>query len=284
MMRVLAAVMLTLLASEAFARTPRRPAAPAPIVTAPAPKTVVTPRVITVGTALTMVGRHFNFDAPLQKERSFPRLGMALDLEVQPLRYWDLGGLGIAFGWQRETGQAVLPRDEGEERLEIVEQRWTLGVGWDFEIGDRLVLTPDIGLARVEFQARNALEALPSQCPAWSTDICLPRVDLLGARTGARVKAALTDDVGLVGAVHGLAGLDLDGTPGALAAEANTTTFGYDAEVALLWRLADWVAARAAFTFTSLRHSFSSSQDIGYTRADERYYAGAVGLVVAAGP
>lgn len=247
---------------------------------------LIGPRLANVAVGATAVARSFSFDAPLQRESSFPRPGIAMEAQVLPLRPFVAGALrnlGLGLVYAKETGKAVLSGGAQEQRLSVVQDRFQLDARWAFALSPSLTLTPLIGYGRMRYQAVDAVEALPSQCPASNGVICLPRVILDHAHVGADLGWAITESVALLASAGALVSVKQDAGSGALAAEANVRTLGFTGRLGGVWALRDWFGVRATVDLASIHHMFSSPRQLGYSSATETYWSFGLGVVGAFG-
>jgi hypothetical protein len=252
---------------------------------AEAPLEVIAPRVIAFGASAAAVGRHFGYNASLQREETFARPGVAVDLESFPFAPLasPIRGLGLALLGAKEVGHAELQQAAFlTQELAVVEDRVEARLQWALTAAPGLVFVPSFGFGRSRFEIEGATARLPSECVNTSTEICLPRTSVthLGLGLGARI--ALARVLGLHLEARYLQGLATGRALGTLGGEAAASTYGLAADAHLRVALTPYFGASAGLGLLWFRHSFRTAG--AYSRASELYPFGRVGLWVATGP
>jgi hypothetical protein len=244
------------------------------------------PRLVTLGASATAVGRYFRYDAPLQRESTFARPGVAGSLEVFPFRA--LGGAAGAFGLElagaKETGHASLQQAAfASLRLPVTEDRAHAALKLALAPGGRVLLLPTLGLGQTRFQIEEATMTLPSHCRKTSEDICLPRVRLQHLFAGLGSRVALWPNAALTAGAAFHFGLDVHDHFGYLAAEARARALGVAGELGLRIAFTRNLGALLSFALTHFRYGFRGG-GVPYSSASETYPMGAAGLWVATSP
>jgi hypothetical protein len=251
------------------------------------PFPVLTPNLVSLGLGTSLMGRSFHFDAPLQSESTFGRAGAALSVESYPLARlaepgsW-LARWGVAGSFAFERGDAGVGQPGGGTlTYPAGQRRWDIDVRYALDAGDRLVIVPRLGVGASSYDVDGRAPVAPSMCAGASTQVCRPGVTVAHATLGVDVRAALTPDVALSAAAAYLPGFSVGGGAGQLGAEADASARGFSGELAVSWRIIDWLALRASLPVVRYSYSFNDAA-VAYRSASETYYgvvAGATALI-----
>jgi len=244
---------------------------------------VIAPRIVSLGVATALIGRSFRFDAPLQPENTFPRTGIAADLEAYPLmslRGW-ARGVGLGGSFATELGSAGIDQaDGGRLSYPVTERRWDASLRYAAALGEHLVLVPFAGYGQSSYEVQRKTTLAPSACASGSAQVCLPAIHLSHLAFGAAARVAFSSSVGLSLSGAYLLGFGLGKGTGELGSEAaSTSARGLSAELALAWQVKDWLAIRIAAPFTRYAYAFSGS-GLPYHAATETYYGGVLGATI----
>jgi len=255
----------------------------APAATQP----VILPRTFTLMLGATIKGRSFQFDAPLQRESSFPRIGYLAAIETYPLKKllgpgWT-DGFGLAASYAAEViGKASVSQSGGMSTSTSVKQsRWNLDLRYAFELGGFAVVAPDLGLASSSFTLSTDMPIMASQCAPTSTVACIPDTDVLLLRTGVHAGFAVSGELAITLDGAFLQALSVKNKPvNQIGYEAGTSAKGFDAAVGATYMLTDFLAVHGEIPFTRLSYSFHNPPATPYKSAAETYYGLNVGLAV----
>ena len=239
---------------------------------------VILPRTFALLLGGTMMGRSFHFDAPLQRESSFPRIGYLAGIETYPLRLlgdtW-LAGFGLGASYAAEViGKASVSQTNGTSSSTSVKQsRWNLDLRYAFELGGFVVLTPDVGLASSSFTLSTDMPVMASQCTPTSTTACVPDTDALLLQTGLHLRVAVRKEIGITLDGAYLQALSVKNKPlNQIGYEAGTSANGFNAALGLTYLLTDFLTLHAEVPFTHLTYAFHNPPDTPYKTATETYY------------
>jgi hypothetical protein len=243
---------------------------------------VVAPRILTLALGGSLVGRRFQFDAPLQQEKTFPRPGVATSLELYPLllaKGW-YSHLGIGASYAREFGSAGLTQaDGGTLNYSVTEQRWALDLRYALVFGDSFVLTVIGGYGRSGYDVqRNNETTNPSMCTGNVTQVCVPDIKLSHMTLGLQARVAFSPTFGMSLGMSYLPALSVGRSQGGIGAEAPPSVSGFGGELAATWQFSNWLAARAAVPVVRYGYSWTSTA-VQYRSASEMYYGTVFGLV-----
>ena len=246
----------------------------APTATRP----VIVPRTFALLLGGTMMGRSFRFDAPLQRESSFPRIGYQAGIETYPLRLlgdtW-MAGFGLAASYAAEgIGKASVTQPNGMSSSTSVKQsRWNLDLRYAFELGGYVVLAPDVGLANSSFTLNTDMPVMASQCAPTATTACVPDTDALLLQTGVHLRFAVTKEIGITLDGAYLQALSVKNKPlNQIGYEAGTSANGFDTALGATYLLTDFLSVHAEVPFTRLTYTFHNPPDTPYKTATETYY------------
>lgn len=258
----------------------------APYAAPTATKPVILPRAFTLMLGGSLMGRSFHFDAPLQRESSFPRIGYLAAIETYPLKLlgpsW-ADGFGFAASYAAEgIGKASVTQTDGTSTSTSVKQsRWNLDLRYAFELGGYVVLAPDIGLTSSSFSLDTTMPVMASQCAPASTMACIPDTDALMLQTGAHLRFALGSELAITLDGAFLQALSVKNKPlNQIGYEAGTSANGFDAAVGATYMLMDFLSVHAEIPFTRLTYKFHNPPDTPYKSATETYYGVNVSLAV----
>jgi hypothetical protein len=244
---------------------------------------VIAPRLFSLGVGTAFIGRSFRFDAPLQPESTFPRAGVAVDLETFPLsrlRGW-LSGLGLGGSFATELGSAGINQaDGGRLSYPITERRWDASLRYAIALGGHFVAVPMVGFGQSAYEVQRKSELAPSACGSTATQVCLPDVHLSHLSFGAAARIAFNSSVGVALGAAYLLGFGLGKQTGELGSEATSSAArGVSAELALVWQVKDWLAVRVASPFVRYAYAFGGA-GLPYRSATETYYGGILSATI----
>jgi hypothetical protein len=244
---------------------------------------VIAPHLVSLGVGTSLMGRSFQFNAPLQPESTFPRGGVVVDLESFPLLWasnkW-IARLGLGGSFGTELGSVGVPQADGATlSYPVSARRWSFDLRYALPLGPRFVLVARTGYGHSGYDLKRRAQPAPSTCASNSTQVCLPDVQLSHVTLGVDARVALTPALGLSLGAAFLPGFGLGRGMGQLGAESDASARGYSGELAVTWRLMTWLALRAALPVTHYGYQFSS-RAVSYTSASETYYGGIVGATV----
>ncbi|MES1172107.1 MAG: hypothetical protein ABUL77_02630 [Bacteroidota bacterium] len=258
----------------------------APIASLPS----VAPRMLSFQLSpMSFVGRNFAFTLPapaaLQKENTFPRVGIVAALEAYPL-------VRMAHGWFRKVGiGAAISADVGTAAMKVAggamvsypvsQQRWSIDLRYAFTVGQRLVVIPALGLGSTSYDLkREGTGVAPSACDTSATVImpCLTDISAKYIPLDLHLRIAVTDSVAV-----GLSGgyfLGSGAPQGNWKADQRVgKTSGYHGELGVNSMLNDWLAVRGALSYVHYDYAFSAGTG-AYTAASETYYSVNFGAIV----
>jgi hypothetical protein len=255
----------------------------------------IVPRAVTFGLGASLMGRNFQFGAPamLQHESSFPRLGFVVDLETFPLllvssRWWRLIGLG-AFYASEPSGEASVndPASGASINTPVKQGRWGIDLRMAIPIGERLVVTPRLGVQGYSFTLATKMPIMASSCTAAMTMACLPDTGVQTLAVGGIARIGASPDLGFSVAAAYLVGLGVTNRPvNQIGYEIGTSVIGFALEAGATWRLTSWMAVRALVPVTRLGYVFHPSTSpptsaaVTYRSATELLYGISVGVAV----
>jgi hypothetical protein len=254
----------------------------APTATQP----VIAPRAFLLALGGSMMGRSFKFDAPLQRESSFPRIGYLAGIETYPLKLLGPGwadGFGLAASYASEViGKATVTQTDGTSSSTSVSQsRWNLDLRYAFELGGSVVLAPDIGLTSSSFTLSTNMPVMASQCDPMSTMACVPDTSTLLLQTGAHARFALGRELAVTLDAAFLQALIVKNKPlNQIGYEAGTSANGFNAALGATYMLTDFLAVHGEIPFMRLTYKFHNPPDTPYKSATETYYGVNVSLAV----
>lgn len=253
----------------------------------------IVPRAVTLGLGGALMGRNFQFGAPatLQHESSFPRLGFVVDLETFPLllmssRWWRQIGLG-AFYASEPSGDASVtdPMSGVSTKTSVSQSRWGIDLRMALPIGERLVVTPRLGLQAYSFTLSTKMPIVASSCTSAATMACLPDTGVQMLTIGGIVRIAASPDLGLsVGAAY-LFGVGVTNRPlNQIGYEIATSVTGFAFEGGASWRLTRWLAIRMLVPVTRFGYVFHPSTATPaaatYRSATELLYGFSAGVAI----
>lgn len=257
----------------------------------------IVPRVFTLGLGATLMGRNFQFGAPamLQHESSFPRLGFMLDLETFPLLlmsagWWRQIGLG-AFYASEPSGEASVtdPMSGASVNTAVKQARWGIDLRMAIPLGERLVVTPRLGVEAYSFTLSTKMPIRASECTSTMTMACLPDTGVQTLAIGGVARIGAGRDLGFSVAGAYLFGLGVTNRPvNQIGYEIATSVTGFALEGGAAWRLTNWIAIRALVPVTRLGYVFHPSTSpptptpaaVTYRSATELLYGLSVGVTV----
>jgi len=244
---------------------------------------VIAPRIVSLGVATAFIGRSFRFNAPLQPEDTFPRAGLAVDLETFPLSRlgsW-IAGLGLGGSFATELGSAgITQADGGRLSYPVTERRWDAGLRYALPLGQHFLAIPHVGLGASSYEITRKTQMAPSSCASASTQVCLPDVHLWHLAAGVAARIAFTSSVGITLSGAYLLGFGLDRAAGELGSEARASSArGLSGELALAFQVKEWLSVRAAAPFVRYSYAFSGS-GLPYSQATETYYGATLGATI----
>lgn len=255
----------------------------APAATQP----VIVPRAFTLMLGATVMGRSFHFDAPLQRESSFPRIGYLAAIETYPLKLlvgpgWT-DGFGFAASYATEViGKASVSQAGGMSNSTSVKQsRWNLDLRYAFELGGFAVVAPDLGLTSSSFSLDTSAPVMASQCAPTSAAACIPDTDVLLVQMGVHARFAVVRELAITLDGAYLQALSVKNKPlNQIGYEAGTSASGFSAGAGATYMLTDFLAVHGEIPFTRLSYSFHNPPNTPYKSATETYYGLNVGLAV----
>jgi hypothetical protein len=244
---------------------------------------IIAPRIVSLGVATALIGRNFRFDAPLQPESTFPRAGVAIDMETFPLSRlsnW-AAGFGLGGSFATEVGSAgITQSDGGRLSYPVTERRWDAGLRYALPLGQHFVAVPQIGFGASSYEVTRKTQMAPSACTSASTQVCLPDVHLWHLGAGLSARIAFTPSVGLSLSGAYLLGFGLDKSSGELGSEATASSArGVSGEAALAFQIKDWLSVRAAAPLVRYAYAFSGN-GLAYKQATETYYGATLGATI----
>ena len=236
----------------------------------------VIPKLFSLEVGVGFIGRNFAYDTPMQKENTFPRLGLTAGIEAFPLLRFAHGwvkrfGIGIAV--DAEFGAAALQQPNGASiSFPVTQRRWVGDVRYAIVAGERVVFIPAVGVASDVFDLKTTGAGMPpSACSSTSTMPCLADVNSTSLIGGAQLRVALTDEVALSVAGGYIMGLSVSKAVGHIASERTTKMAGYTFEIGGSFMVKQWLAVRAAIPYTHYGYTFTGGTAT-YTKASETYY------------
>jgi hypothetical protein len=245
---------------------------------------VVAPRFVWIGVGAALVGRRFGFDAPLQQERTFGRIGTLAMLEafpLLPLRGW-YSKLGLGATVEKDFGNAQLTQMDGSTLgFPVSDVRWSIDARYALPLGDHVVLVPTAGYGHASYDIERKTETTPpSMCGTNATQICLPDVALSHFTLGVDTRVAFTQTFGMSLGLAFLPAFGVGRGAGQIGAEAAPSAMGYGGELAATWLVQDWLALRASVPLVHYGFSFSGGTNLPYKSASETYYGTVIGATV----
>jgi hypothetical protein len=241
---------------------------------------VIIPHMVSLGLGGAIMGRSFQFAAPaqLQKESSFPRLGLVIGVEAFPFlaasgEWWRQFGLGISYAAEPSGQASVTSSSTGMSvNTPVKQSRWGLDVRYVIAIGDHVVLTPGVGLLSSSFTLETKMPVSASNCPSNSTAACLPDTNALMFAGSGNLKIALAPEIALSLSGMYLLGLSVKNKPlNQIGYESATSAGGFQAEAALSYLVTDWLALRGGIPITRVNYQFHTAS-VAYKSASETYY------------
>jgi hypothetical protein len=243
---------------------------------------VIVPRLVSLQLGPSMSGRNFHFNSslnpPLQSESSFPRIGVAVELQAYPLLllprgFYRLFGANISY--ERDSGQAAVPQGNGSTNsFPAVQSRFQLDVRYPFFLGQSFLIAPAVGYATTSFDLKRNTPVLPSMCPKGFAEACIPDVAVSHLVVDVNLRVAATASLGLsltAGYLHGT------GVRQGITSESRATASGYHGDLGATVLVNDWLAVVGKVNYWNNAFAFSDGS-FGYKTASEIYYGGTVGL------
>lgn len=243
---------------------------------------VILPRLVSLQIGPAVAGRSFHFNGPvnppLQSESSFPRIGVALELQAYPLLllrrgFYRLFGVNVIY--ERDGGQAAVPQPDGSTNsFPVVQNRLQLDVRYPFLLGDSVLVAPAIGYATTSFDLKRNTPVPPSMCPRGSPEACIPDVAVSHLLLDLNLRVALTRALGLSLVVGYLRGT---GVRNNITSESRASATGFHGELGALFLVTSWLGVGGKVSYWNNGYTFADTT-FGYTGATETYYGGTVGL------
>jgi hypothetical protein len=245
----------------------------------------IAPHLVSVGLGVSMVGRSFGFDAPLQAENTFPRPGVSASFETYPVVYFRprswLAGLGVGATFEHEIGSAEIGQADGATLgFPVSEGRWSIDLRYALSFRDRFVLVPRVGYGHSGFDVERRTETTaPSMCTGTSTQVCLPDVQVSHVTVGVEGRLSVAPAWALTAGAALLPAFGVGRGRGQLGAESAVSAFGTSVDLGVGWQITPWLIARAVVPVTHYSYSFSAPT-VMYKSASETTYGLTVGATV----
>jgi hypothetical protein len=246
---------------------------------------VIAPRLVSVSAGAAAVGRHFRYNAPLQRESTFARPAIAADLETFPLHALDgaARGLGLRFSLSKPLGGAEIQQAAYvTERRSVSIDRMEGRLLFALPATPIFVFVPSVGWGRSRFAVDQSSATIPSACVNTSAEICLPRVRASYGIVSLASRLALGRSIALEVDARYHHGLGVERGYGTLGAEAPVTAYGLGADAGLRFALGAHVAATIGGGHLWTRYAFKGAEP--YSTATESTPWARVGLWVGTGP
>jgi hypothetical protein len=257
----------------------------------PASFPVILPRLISFHAGVAAIGRSFEYNTPLQRETTFPRIGLALSFEAFPLirtsrDWWARIGVGAAFS--KEIGMAALVQQNNgvtngaSVGFPVVQQRWSFDLRYALALGSRVLLVPAVGMGFNSFDLQNRTPTAPSMCAnvAATAVPCLADVDTSYLEGDVHLRASVLPQIGVSLTAGYFIGIKVGKGVGQIGQERNAILSGLHAEPAANVMVTDWMAIRMAVPFIRYAYQFGGGTTGAYSSATETYYGATVGAIV----
>jgi hypothetical protein len=244
---------------------------------------VIAPHLVSFALGAALMGRSFQFNAPLQPE-STSRGGLAAEVESFPLLSRDgwYANLGVGASFASESGSAGIGQaDGGTLSYPATQRRWALDVRYAFPFRDRFLVVPMFGYGHSGYDLERRSQPAPSTCAATSTQVCVPDVQVSHLTIGVDARALLTQTLALSLSAAFLPAFGVGRGGGQLGAEAPASARGFSGALAVSWQVMDWLALRASLPLIRYDYSFSGgTRQLSYSSASETYYGAILGATV----
>jgi hypothetical protein len=243
---------------------------------------VIVPRLVSLQIGPSMSGRNFHFNSslnpPLQSESSFPRIGVAIELQTFPLLLLPHGFFrlfGANLSYERDSGQAAVPQANGSTNsFPAVQSRFQLDVRYPFFLGQSFMIAPAVGYATTSFDLKRNTPVLPSMCPKGFAEACIPDVAVSHLLVDVNLRVAITPSIGMSLVAGYLLGT---GVRGNITSESRASASGYHGDLGATVLVNDWMAVVGKVSYWNNGFTFSDAS-FGYRSASEIYYGGTVGI------
>jgi hypothetical protein len=244
---------------------------------------VIIPRLISFGGGVSAIGRSFGYNTALQKESTFPRMGINLALEAYPMLRLPRGWykrLGVAFNLNMEFGAAALQLPMmPASSWPVSQRRWAFDVRYAIPLGERVVVLPALGIGGNTFDLKSSAPTSPTNCGSSATTPCIADIQTMFFAADLNLRVAVMDQLSLSLSGGYILGLAVGKANGQIGQDSTSTKLsGFHVEPGANLMLMDWLAVRAAIPFVHYGYAFTSPTAT-YKTATETYY-GIMGSVV----